>query len=128
MRLGLLLGQLAARDELADQRVVAREPDQVAVAQQVAARVADVGDDDRVLRHVRGGERRAHARRARLSARERSWMRAFAASMMLDERARAGRRRAGRPRTSATAISDATSPACAPPIPSATTNSGARTK
>ena len=62
MRLGLLLGQLAARDELTHQRVVAREADQVAAAQQVAARVAHVGDDDRVLRHVRGGERRPHAR------------------------------------------------------------------
>ena len=42
--LGLLLGQLAARHQLADQRVVLRQPDQVAVAQQVGARVADVGD------------------------------------------------------------------------------------
>jgi hypothetical protein len=35
----------------------------------------------------------------------------------------------GRPEANVSAASrDATSPACAPPIPSATTNSGARTK
>ena len=60
MRLGLLLGQLAAGDELADERVVAREPDQVAVAQQVGARVADVRDDHVVAVEVGGGDRRPH--------------------------------------------------------------------
>ena len=52
VRLGLLLGQLAARDQLADQRVVAGEPDQLAVAQQVGARVADVGDRHLALADV----------------------------------------------------------------------------
>ena len=68
MRLGLRLGELAAGDELADQRVVAREADEVAVAEQVAARVADVRDDDGVLVDVRGGERRAHAGALRVGA------------------------------------------------------------
>ena len=50
---GLLLGQLAAAHELVDERVVAREPRQLAVAQQVGAAVADVR------------ERRARRRRGR---------------------------------------------------------------
>src|SRR5262249_34500741 len=55
-----------------------------------------------------------------------SWMRALAL------RARAASERSGwessssPPRNASTAICEATSPACAPPIPSATTNSGER--
>ena len=96
MRLGLLLGELAARDELADERVVAGEADQVAVAQQVAARVADVRDHDGVV--VRGRRRSSScpcpraARRARAS----SWIRAFAA-WISSTSAAAGSRPSGSP-------------------------------
>ena len=69
VRLRLLLGELAARHELADQRVVAGEPHEVAAAQQVAARVAHVRDHDGVVGHVGGGERRAHARALAVRAR-----------------------------------------------------------
>ena len=63
-----------------------------------------------------------------LSERERSWMRWLAVSMMRT-RPSAGESPSGMPAPKAsTAISDATSPDCAPPMPSATTNSGARTK
>src|SRR5918999_4095291 len=61
------------------------------------------------------------------SARERSWMRRLAPSMTLTRPAAGSP--SGRPASNdSTAISDATSPAWAPPIPSATTNRGARTK
>ena len=61
VRLRLLLGELAAGDELADERVVAREPRQLAAAPQVGARVADVGDRDVRLADVGGRAGRAHA-------------------------------------------------------------------
>ena len=61
VRLRLLLGELAAGHELADQRVVAREPRELAVAPQVGARVADVGDRDLGLADVGGRAGRAHA-------------------------------------------------------------------
>ena len=57
---GLLLGQLAAAHELLDERVVAREPRQLAVAQQVGTAVADVRERQLVAVEVGGGERRAH--------------------------------------------------------------------
>ena len=61
------------------------------------------------------------------SARERSWIRRLASSITCTS-ASAGEP-SGSPRSNdSTAISDATSPAWAPPMPSATTNSGARTK
>ena len=130
MRLGLLLGQLAAGDELADERVVAGQPDQVAVAEQVGARVADVRDDDVVVVDVRGGHASSPCRRA--ARRRADWLVDLARSPGLDQLAQrlagGSRRRAARARTACTASSEATSPACAPPIPSATTNSGARTK
>ena len=48
---------------------------------------------------------------------------------MMRTRPSAGESPSGSPASKAsTAISDATSPDCAPPMPSATTNSGARTK
>ena len=59
--LGLLLGQLAAGHELADQRVVLGQADELAVAQQIGAGVADVGDDHLVVVDVGGRRRRAHA-------------------------------------------------------------------
>ena len=54
-------GELAAAAHLLDERVVLGQPDQLAVAQPVGARVADVGDRDVVLADVRRGDRRAHA-------------------------------------------------------------------
>jgi hypothetical protein len=69
VRLGLLLGQLSAGHELADQRVVAGEPRQLAVAQHVGARVAHVADRHLALADVGGGHRRAHARPLGLGAR-----------------------------------------------------------
>jgi hypothetical protein len=59
--LSLLLRELAARDQLADERVVAREADEVAVAQQVRPRVAHVGHRHGVGADVGGGDRRPHA-------------------------------------------------------------------
>ena len=69
VRLGLLLGQLAACDQLLDERVVAREPDQVAVAEQVGPGVADMGDHDGVRRHVGRRGRGAHPGPLRVRAR-----------------------------------------------------------
>ena len=69
MRLGLLLGQLAAGHQLAHQRVVAGEALEPAVAQQVGARVADVRDRDLLLADVGGGHRGAHAGALGLGAR-----------------------------------------------------------
>ena len=61
------------------------------------------------------------------SARARSWMRLLACSITLTSAS--GFESPGSSSSNErTAISDATSPACAPPMPSATTNSGARTK
>ena len=63
-----------------------------------------------------------------VSERERSWMRGWRSSMMWTQ-ALGRESPSGIPAPKdSTAISDATSPACAPPMPSATTNSGARTK
>src|SRR5215217_4742626 len=58
---------------------------------------------------------------------ERSWMRRLASSMMRTS-ASAGDPAPTPASNDSTAISEATSPACAPPMPSATANSGARTK
>jgi hypothetical protein len=60
VHLGLLLRELAARHQLADQRVVLRQADQVPVAQHVGARVADMRDRDLVLADVRSRDRRPH--------------------------------------------------------------------
>src|SRR5437867_252319 len=61
------------------------------------------------------------------SARERWWMLSLASSMRAASRSCGGPPPSGSPRPSvSTAIREATSPACAPPMPSATTNSGAR--
>nr|WP_230316180.1 hypothetical protein [Conexibacter sp. W3-3-2] len=66
-----LLGrELALADELVDERVVARQPLEAAVPQQVQAAVADVRDRQLLLADVRGGDRRAHARTVLVGARE----------------------------------------------------------
>ena len=70
MLLGLLGRQLALAAQLLDQRVVARQLAQLAVAEEVRAAVADVHDADLVARDQRAGERRAHAAAARVLARE----------------------------------------------------------
>ena len=61
------------------------------------------------------------------SARASSWIRRFASSIVSRRKPSAGA--SGRSRSKASAaVFEATSPACAPPIPSATTKIGARTK
>ena len=61
------------------------------------------------------------------SVRERSWMLSLASSMRAASSSCGGPPPSGSPRPSvSTAIREATSPACAPPMPSATANSGAR--
>ncbi len=59
---GLLGGQLTAHLHLSDHRVVLGERAQVAVAQQVRARVADVGQAQPVAVGHRRGQRRPHPR------------------------------------------------------------------
>ena len=61
MLVGLLRRELAAAAHLLDERVVLREALEVAVAQPVGARVADVRHRDVVVADVGGGQRRAHA-------------------------------------------------------------------
>ena len=127
--LGLLLSEAALTAELLDQRVVLGEALELAVPQHVGAAVADVPERHLVVAEHRGGERRSHARAGRV---------------LLGEPVDLAVRRLGdllelalgrfssltRPRRSKApaAIREATSPACAPPIPSATANSGARAK
>ena len=69
VRLGLLLGQLAEPDQVADQRVVVGQALELAVADQVAAGVADVRDRHEVLADVGGRHGRAHARALALGPR-----------------------------------------------------------
>ena len=57
---GLLRGELPAAAHLLDERVVLGQALELAAAQAVGARVADVRDRDVVLADVRGGDRRAH--------------------------------------------------------------------
>ena len=99
MHLGLLLRELAAQHQLADQRVVVREPDQVAAAQQVGARVADVRDRHLALADVRRGQRGPHAGRPRVGPRA-VVDRAIGALDDLHQRLGRRRRRASRRRTS----------------------------
>ncbi len=62
VHLGRLGRQLAAPDELRDERVVVRQLLEVVVAQQVGARVADVAErDGAVVLDERDGHRRPHA-------------------------------------------------------------------
>src|SRR6266516_6757642 len=62
MRLGLLWRELAAADELCHERVILGQLLELAVADQVGARVADVTDPHAVAVHERDRHRRAHAR------------------------------------------------------------------
>ena len=62
---GLVRGEPAVAHELLDEAVVVGQLAQLAVAQQVRARVADVADEHRAAAHERaGGERGAHAAQA----------------------------------------------------------------
>ncbi len=82
MRLRLLRRELAALQELVDERVVVGELLDPAVADAVRARVADVADDDALALDERDGHRRSHARRRRVDARAL----VHAAVRLLDER------------------------------------------
>ena len=66
MHRGLVGGEPALADELLDQAVVDGELAELAVVQEVGARVADVTDQDGAAGHERRrGERGAHAAQAR---------------------------------------------------------------
>ena len=130
MLVGLLGRELALAHELLDERVVVGQALEAAVAQAVRAAVADVGDRELVLADVGGGDASCPCRRSASSDCDSAWIRALAsrtsdAQALLDA---ARCRRAGRPAKTSTAVPEATSPACAPPMPSATTNSGERAK
>ena len=126
---GLLGRQRAAAHELAHQRVVVGELLQHAVAQQVGARVADVPEGDAPVVHQRGGDRGAHAGGvAGRGARARGcggWPRRWSAAAT--PRSPSPGRVSVRVMAS-TASAEATSPALAPPMPSATTKSGDATR
>ena len=64
--LGLLVGDPALAAQLLDQRVVGSQHAQLAVAPQVGAAVADVGERDLVALDDRGGQRRPHPGTARV--------------------------------------------------------------
>ena len=122
---GLLLRQPARADELGDERVVVGELLQPAVADAVGPRVADVADRDGagLLVDERDGDRRPHPGGRGIVQRAAE----DAVVGVLHERARrpprpAGPRRA--PRARPRRCREASSPACAPPMPSATANSG----
>ena len=61
MRLGLLRRQASAPHEVGDERVVLGQLLELAVADPVGARIADVADRDAPVRQERGGDGRAHA-------------------------------------------------------------------
>ena len=65
----LLLGQLPLPDELVDERVVLGQARQLAVAEQIRAAVADVGDRHLGVIEVRGREGRPHPLATVLGAR-----------------------------------------------------------
>src|SRR5207248_8331110 len=69
MGLGVLGGELAAADELGDERVVLGHLLELAVANQVGPRVADVAEGDRVALDERDGHRRPHPGCRRVLAR-----------------------------------------------------------
>ena len=116
--------ELAAPDELGDERVVVGQLLEPVVAQQVGARVADVADRDRpVVLDQRDRHRRAHPGGCRVGR----GALVDAAVRLLDQLddVRLAARGAALDSSSAPAASaEATSPACAPPIPSATAKSG----
>ena len=117
--------QLAAPHELGDERVVVGQLLELVVAQEVRARVADVAEDDAAVGlDERDRHRRAHAARSAASVRRAV---VDAPVRLLDQlRRRAARRRRSRPPRAArpAASAEATSPACAPPMPSAIAKSG----
>ena len=69
--LRLLLGQAALAQQLLDERVVLGHALEPAVAQQVGAAVADVGEGDLARSDVGRRQRRAHAGSARVALGER---------------------------------------------------------
>ena len=60
MRRGLLGGELASTDQLLDERMVVREPHQLAVPKVVGAAVTDVRDREIGLVQIHRGQRRTH--------------------------------------------------------------------
>ena len=125
MVLSLLVGQPALPPQLLDQRVVGGQQPQIAFAVDVRAAVADVGDADLVVLDHGRGQRRPHpgARRVALGDAVDAPVRG------LGDRPQV-RLAGSSPRTAGSndsaAIRDATSPACAPPIPSATRTAASR--
>ena len=124
VRLGLLRRELAAAHELADERVVLRQLLELAVADAVGARVADVAEGDRAARAV--DERTVIVvpmPDAAASSFERWKTRRFASWISSTTRS-SPRSSPSASSSTAAARPDATSPAWAPPIPSATAKSG----
>ena len=124
MVLRLLRRELAAADELRDERVVVGQLLELAAADAVGARVADVADRDR-----RVVEASATVTVVPMPEPGRVLAGALvdAAVRLLDQRGDAllgRRRRRSRSRSALAARREATSPACAPPMPSATAKSG----
>ena len=130
MDLGLGGRQLAAADELGDERVVVGQLLELAAAQQVGARVADVAERD-ACRRARRARRSSSCPCPRLPRRS-SRARARGGSPRWTSsatRASPPALDAGVSRSAAAASPEATSPAWAPPIPSAIAKSGgAQTK
>ncbi len=126
MILGLLVGEPALAPQLLDQRVIGGEQPELAVAIDVGATVADVRERDLVALHHGRGQRRPHPRMALVVLGEA----VDALVCGLGDRAQVRLARLARlaERTAdsneSAAILDATSPAWAPPIPSATANTG----
>lgn len=123
-RLGLR--QTTLLDEVRHERVVARDALELAIVQQVRARVAHLRDGCLVLEDEGGGECRAHARFT-----VPSWAPRKTASLALMTAAASA---SGLVLLGAwasmvvTAMLLATSPASWPPMPSATTKSGVLTR
>ena len=125
MILGLLVGEPALAPQLLDQGVVGGEQPELAVAIDVGATVTDVRERDLVALHQRRGQRRPHPRMALVVLGEA----VDALVRGLGDRAQVRLARLSLAERTAdsnesAAILDATSPAWAPPIPSATANTG----
>ena len=100
-----------------------------AAAQQVRARVADVAERNRAVGSTRATVIVVPMPEAAASLVARSWTRRFASRTSWRRAASPPRVRRWLSRSAAAARPEATSPACAPPMPSATANSGgAQTK
>src|SRR5258708_7795352 len=59
--LGFLFRQLPGLDELVHERLISRDKDELSVAQDVSARVADLRKEQMVIHECRRGDRRSHA-------------------------------------------------------------------